>query len=114
VASEPEDHCLDDLVEDRPSPIHGRGVFAKRAIPAGTRIGTYTGTPTDENDTYVLWVETDDGDFTGIDGTGVLRWLNHSRRPNVEFDGPELLAIRSIAPDDELTFHYGQEWDHVD
>ena len=96
------------------SAIHGKGAFAKTAIAEGAHIGEYTGTPSDEDGTHVLWVEGDDGEFHGIDGDGVLRWLNHSSTPNVEFDGPQLYALRDIAAGEELTFHYGEEWNHVD
>ena len=95
------------------SSIHGKGAFAKKAIAEGTHIGEYTGTPSDDDGTYVLWVEGDDGEYHGIDGDGVLKWLNHSSTPNVEFDGPQLYALRDIEPGEELTFHYGEEWDHI-
>ncbi|MEM9518517.1 MAG: SET domain-containing protein-lysine N-methyltransferase [Actinomycetota bacterium] len=101
------------LVAAKTSPIHGKGAFAKKPIAEGTHIGAYTGTPSDEDDTYVLWVEGEDGEFHGIDGTGVLKWLNHSSTPNVEFDGPELYALCDIEVGEELTFHYGDEWNHV-
>jgi len=94
-----------------PSPIHGTGAFAAVAFQAGDYLGAYTGTSTFEDGTYVLWVETDDGSYEGIDGTSVLRWLNHSHEPNVEFDGPDLYARRNITPGEELTFHYGDEWE---
>ena len=45
-----------------------------------------------------------------MDGTGLLPYLNHSRSPNVEFDGPELHALRDIAAGEELCFDYGEEW----
>ncbi len=98
-------------VECRQSTIHGLGAFATRSFDVGDHVGTYVGTPTDDDGTHVLWVETDDGGWRGIDGTGVLRFLNHSRTPNVEFDGSELHAIVAIKPGDELTFHYGEEWE---
>ena len=50
-------------VEGRPSPIHGNGAFATRPISAGERIGEYTGSPSAEDGTYVLWVEGDDGEY---------------------------------------------------
>ena len=100
--------------EARRSPIHGKGCFATRAISAEEYIGEYTGRPTAAAGTYVLWVEGDDGEFHGIDGDGVLRWLNHSADPNVEFDGPQLFALRDIEAGEELTFHYGEEWENVD
>lgn len=102
------------LVVAKSSPIHGNGAFAKHSITEGTHIGEYTGAPSDVDGTHVLWVEGDDGDFHGIDGDNVLRWLNHSSSPNVEFDGPQLYALRDIDAGEELTFHYGEEWKHVD
>ncbi|MEM7142725.1 MAG: SET domain-containing protein-lysine N-methyltransferase [Actinomycetota bacterium] len=102
-----------EVVESRPSEIHGTGVFAVETIEAGALVGRYVGDPSDVDGTYFLWVENDDGGWDGIDGTGVLRFLNHSSEPNVEFDGPELFAVRDIAVGEELTFHYGDEWDGV-
>jgi SET domain-containing protein len=105
---------VSDLVEARSSEIHGTGVFATTAIAGGSLIGTYEGDPTDVDGTHVLWIEDDErGSWSGIDGTGVLRFLNHSRTPNVEFDGPELYAVRDIAPGEELLFDYGEEWSHI-
>ena len=92
------------------SPIHGRGVFAVRAIPDDERIGVYEGLLTERNGAYVLWVEDGRGDSYGIRGTGALRFLNHSHEPNSEFDGEELWAMRDIHPGEEITFHYGDEW----
>lgn len=101
-------------IEARASTIHGKGCFATIPIAAGECIGEYTGQLTTDDGTYVLWVQGDDGEFSGIDGDGVLRWLNHSTDPNVEFDGPQLFALRDIEPDEELTFHYGEAWADVD
>lgn len=101
---------LASLVVPGPSSVHGTGLFARRPIGAGALIGTYEGTPTDLDGVHVLWVEEDTETWRGIDGTGLLRWLNHSRSPNVEFDGPELHALTDIAEGDELLFDYGEEW----
>jgi SET domain-containing protein len=94
----------------RRSSIHGRGVFAAQPIPEDERIGVYEGKPTEDDGTYVLWVEDGKGGSYGIRGTGPLRFLNHSHEPNAEFDGEELWALRDIAPGEEITFHYGEEW----
>lgn len=105
---------MSDLVEARTSAIHGTGVFARVAIAEGTFIGAYEGDPTEIDGTHVLWIEDDEGgSWHGIDGTGLLRFLNHSRSPNVEFDGPDLHAVRDIAPEEELCFDYGAEWSNV-
>ncbi len=102
-----------DMVEARESPIHGRGAFATQRIGARAFIGRYTGRRTQSNGTHVLWVEGNNGEYCGIDGDSVLRWLNHSSNPNVEFDGPDLYAKHAIEADEELCFHYGEEWEDV-
>ena len=96
------------------SPIHGRGLFATHTIADGARIGAYEGPPAEYDSTYVLWVEDDDGVWHGILGENELRYLNHSSRPNAAFEGADLYAMRAIAADEEITIHYGDDWDHVD
>jgi hypothetical protein len=105
---------LKDLVEVRESPIHGKGVFAKRHLRANCLVGVYEGEPTTENDTYVLWVEYDDGEVVGIDGRNELRYLNHSRTANAVFWGDQLFTLRPIEPGTEITFAYGEDWDDTD
>lgn len=105
--------ALSDLVLVGPSPIHGTGVFARREIATGELIGTYVGAPTDVDGPHVLWIEGDGDAWQGIEGTGDLRWLNHSRAPNVEFDGPDLYAVRDVEAGEELLFDYGDEWVNV-
>ena len=99
-----------------PSPIHGTGVFADHPFRRGDHLGTYDGRPAAGDGTHVLWIEdgSDHGGWRLIEGTGVLRWLNHSRSPNCEFDGPELYACRDIEAGEELTFDYGEDWADVD
>lgn len=100
-------------LEVRVSRIHGRGVYAIEPIPKGSKIGTYHGELTDEDDTYVLWITDECGNEYGVDGRSDLKFLNHSVQPNAEFDGDELYALADIEPGDELTFHYGEgfeEW----
>lgn len=99
------------------SPIHGRGCFARRRIRKGEWIGAYEGEPTMEDDTYVLWVDEGDGeteDWRGVDGVNELRYMNHSSRANTEFIGVDLFALRGIEAGEELTFHYGEEWEGVE
>lgn len=91
------------------SSIHGKGVFAARKLPRGSRVGTYEGKPTQRNSRYVLWVEQSPGVWEGIRGTGPLKYLNHSTSPNCELDGAEVFACRPIPKGAELTFDYGSE-----
>jgi len=92
------------------STIHGQGVFAGRRLRRDEVIGSYQGLPTREDGTYVLWLYEDE-EWRGIEGTGPLRFLNHSCDPNADFDGCELYALRDIATGEEITFHYGEEWE---
>lgn len=91
-----------------PSEIHGWGVFARVPIAKGARIGEYKGAETEDNDTYVLWVE-DGDDLIARNGENGLRFLNHSHSPNAVFDGFELFALRDIEVDEEITFDYGED-----
>ncbi len=95
------------------SPIHGRGLFAKKKIRKGTRIGLYEGERVARDDTYVLWVEDGTGGWFGIQGENDLRFLNHANEPNAEFTGDHLFAIRTISTDSEITFDYGPDWNEV-
>ena len=102
-----------DRVEVRNSPIHGRGVFARRRFRSDAYIATFEGRRTERDGMHVLWVIEDDGSETGIEGRNALRYLNHSRSPNAEFRGPDLHALRNIQPGQEITFHYGDAWDDI-
>ena len=93
------------------SDIHGRGLFARDDIPAGTRIGHYESVKTHQNGMHVLWVEAgEQDDWVGYAGTNELRFLNHESRPNGEMDGLNLYALRDIMAYEEITFDYGEEW----
>jgi hypothetical protein len=102
---------LDDRVEVKRSPIHGRGLFARRRFRRSAYIATFEGKQTRKNGTHVLWVMRDDGSEIGIEGSNALRYLNHSSKPNAEFRGADLHAVRTIGPGEELTIDYGPDWD---
>ncbi len=51
-----------------------------------------------------------EGSYRGVKVANQLRYLNHSRTPNAEFEGAELYAIRAIKPDEEITLDYGHEF----
>lgn len=95
----------DARVSPGPSTIHGTGLFARKTIRRGTHIGTYEGPRVRTDGRYVLWVQ-EDGRPIGRKGTNELRFLNHSDRPNAEFDGFELYAVRTIRPGEEITINY--------
>lgn len=108
------------------SPIHGRGVFAKRRIPAGTRIIEYIGEkisgqeadrrhPTNPDDPFhTFFFMLSNG--TVIDGAvngNDARWINHSCDPNCESEEGRggkrvyVKAKRDIARGEELNYDYG-------
>lgn len=89
------------------SPVHGRGVFASRLFTRGDKIGEFEWVETKRDGKFVLWVEQDDGSEIGCRGTNEMRYLNHSKRPNAEFDGFDIVAVRKIQPDCEILIDYG-------
>jgi SET domain-containing protein len=110
-----------DFTIVKTSPVHGRGVFAKKKIPKGTRIFEYTGQRVLKADlvtdlakglTSMIYVmnlnETlaIDGERGGNDA----RFINHSCNPNCEVmyfnETPYIYAIREIAESEELNFDY--------
>lgn len=92
------------------SPIHGRGLFARRTIARDEYIGTYEGPATQKNGMHVLWLWNEERErWEGINGKNEMRFLNHDSEANADWWGDELYALRDIEPDEEITFDYG--WD---
>jgi hypothetical protein len=110
------------------SPIHGRGVFAARAIRKGETIIEYRGRRTtwdeaseaagDDDDPYHTFLFSLDDDRVidaGVRGNAA-RFINHSCAPNCEtFENDEgrvyIAARRRIAPGEELSYDYRLEVD---
>jgi len=110
-----------DFTLVKSSPVHGKGVFAKRTIPKGTRIFEYAGERVQKENlasdlanglTSLVYVmnlnETQavDGERGGNDA----RFINHSCDPNCEVlyfnDTPYIYAIQEIQVGEELNFDY--------
>jgi uncharacterized protein len=105
---------MNDKVEVKDSPIHGKGLFAKRRLRRNELVGIYEGVPTDTDDTYVLWFENEEGKLVGIDGRNELRFSNHSRNANAILYGDELYALQTIEPGTEIKIDYGEDWADVE
>jgi SET domain-containing protein len=89
------------------SPIHGKGLFARRRIPAGAVIGTLSGDYTTEDGDHVLWLD----EHTGFRVSCSLRYINHSDAPNAAYyDDLQVCALRDIEPGEEITHQYQQDW----
>ena len=85
------------------SPIHGKGLFARKYIGAGEIIGRIDGVPTSTDGEHVLWVDDENGFHVQCN----LRFINHSDEPNaVYFDTLEVCALTDIAPGEEITHDY--------
>jgi SET domain-containing protein len=93
------------------SSIHGSGLFAREPISDGEEIGRFEGRRTRRDGRYVLWVAQGRSGYRGIEGTTDLRYVNHSSAPNAEFVQDVLVALAPIAPGDEITCHYGPDWE---
>jgi uncharacterized protein len=107
----------------RRSGIHGRGVYAKEWIPAGTRIIEYRGERITTEEADARYPEDGDGahhtflfaidDDVVIDAAfrgNMARWINHSCEPNCDavIDDARVFieSVRDIAPGEELTYDY--------
>lgn len=105
------------------SPIQGKGAFATRRIPAGTRLIEYTGerlTPAEaearypdvvgeRHHTYLFAID-DDVVIDAAVGGNAARWINHSCAPNCDAvieDGHIWIeTIRDVAVGEELAYDY--------
>lgn len=110
----------------RNSKVHGRGVYAARAIKAGERIVEYRGEriswreadrrpPSDPDDpNHTFFFSLSDGK-TVIDasvGGNVARYINHACDPNCESEESDdgrvyIEAVRDIKAGEELNYDYG-------
>ena len=119
----------------RDSAIHGRGVYAARLIPQGTRIIEYTGERITKAEAHRREQERLDRLRRGEDGSvyifdinkrydldgrttnNLARLINHSCKPNCQSQNLRgriwIIALRDIEEGEELTFDYGfpySEW----
>jgi SET domain-containing protein len=119
----------------RKSRIHGTGVFARKNIPAGTRIIEYVGdriTKRESDRRYqIAWDRAQNGNgdegivyiFTlnkrhDIDGSvswNTAKYINHSCDPNCETDILRghiwIIATRDIRRGEEISYNYGYDFD---
>jgi len=100
-------------VEVKQSQIHGLGLFAARTIRKGTTVGYYEGPEAQEGDfgDHVLWIYDEDEEREyGIEGQNETRFVNHCKGANANFNGEQLIALRTIRAGEEITHDYGEAW----
>ena len=100
------------LIRVGPSAIHGQGLFAAVDIPADTVVLVIEGRPTDEDGEHVIWVHGEEG-MEGFEIVNEARYVNHSTQPNAAFYDEELISLRAIAAGEEITHHYGTDWEDL-
>lgn len=96
----------------RPSPIHGTGLFAREALPAGTILWRFSPATSRrfrpgedplwtafQDPSGGLWICTDDA-----------RFWNHSCEPNAAPRNDLDVALRPLAAGEEVTYDYGLFW----
>lgn len=89
------------------SKIHGKGLFTSVDLRQGTLLGYCNAVPVTDISPYTLWV----GDEL-YDVTCRLKYINHAADPNViYYDDLSVFTLRDIKAGEELTHHYGDEWD---
>jgi len=95
--------ALDDLVYVANSPLHGKGLFARKSLKANMALGKLVGKLTTRDGTYVLWLS----DTEGLRVTNDFRFINHSGTPNCALTETEVVTLTSVKADEELTHDYG-------
>ncbi len=111
-------------VQVRRSGVHGKGVFALGAIPAGATIMEYVGEritwkealrrhphdPSQPNHTFYFHID-DQHVIDANVGGNASRWINHACDTNCEADEQDgrvfIKALRDISPGEELFYDYG-------
>jgi uncharacterized protein len=101
----------------RSSAIHAAGCYTTTPIRKGARVVEYTGPRLHKSEADRIYEDSPITYLFGIgsrsiviDGHGAAMFLNHSCNPNCETDEADgrvwIMAIRDIAPGEELTYDY--------
>ena len=103
------------------SPIHGRGLFARVRIAAGTYVIEYVGEKLskqpaaeecERGNEYIFSLD-DEFDLNGNVEWNPARLINHSCCPNCEAELIDqhvwIVALRDIEAGEEITFNYGYD-----
>jgi hypothetical protein len=94
-------HRGEDGIRIKKSSIHGKGVFANIQYVTEAEVGYFYGYEVERGTRHSLTLER-----RVIEGTGPLRFLNHSCNPNCYFKGRTLITKRAVSRREELTINY--------
>lgn len=98
------------MLDVRPTPNRGRGVFATRRIRAGERLVALEGWQAHSDELDDEWFAMQLGPDLWLcsHGDSLDDCINHSCEPNAGFSTgePVLYALRDIAPGEEITWDY--------
>jgi SET domain-containing protein len=104
------------------SGIHGAGLFARNSIMEGEQVVEYVGKKISKAESLLLCEAGNPFVFDldeqwDIDGSvewNPARFANHSCSPNCEVQNEDgrlwMIALRAIAPGEELTYNYGYDF----
>ncbi len=99
--------------------LSGRGLFTHDRIPKGSCVIEYVGRPATakqlkENRGKYLFGTSDTSMIDGNIPANTARFINHSCVPNCEIEIRKrrvyVFALRAIAPGEELSYDYGEEY----
>jgi SET domain-containing protein len=107
--SKSKPYVRDDLVYVDKSPVHGKGLFARKAIPKGTELGLCKTKKAKKDGPYVLFLE-DVGERRRV--MCDLRFINHGKKPNVAYyDDLTVETLKKVKKGEELLHDYGDDWE---
>ena len=119
-----------ELVAVKESNIHRTGLFAKKDIPAKTRIVEYTGEKITKSESekrlenadfvYIIWLN-NEFDIDGDTPDNLAKYANHSCDPNSKFKTEDdkiwVISKRDIKEGEEITVDYAhrlQDFDNIE
>ena len=112
---------LNEYIEVKESPVHGKGLFARKDIPGDTLISVIQGEFIDEdecvrredneNNNYIFWHS--DTNYVDV-SNNLLRYLNHDCNPKCYVEELNetclcLMTESDISSGEEITIDYDYE-----
>lgn len=106
-----ENSIGEDMLYKKRSSIHGMGLYTSKPIKSGSIIGIFKIVPATYDSKFTIWV-----DEVRYRATNILKYANHSTRPNVSVSNDVnpmecvMIAIKDIKENEEIVWNYGKEF----